>query len=130
TLPVPGSTMDREVIAYVVVDDLATLVWLANLAALELHIPQWTVSSRAKPRGSDLLVFDLDPGPRSTMVECTRVAMMLGDLLADDGPQAAPKTSGSKGMQLYAPIKPIDGDETSMHATSLAAALAQAPPRR
>lgn len=129
TLPVPGSTMDREVIAYVVVDDLATLVWLANLAALELHIPQWTVSSRTKPRGSDLLVFDLDPGPPATIVECTRVAMMLRDLLADDGLRAYPKTSGSKGMQLYAPIKPTDGDETSAYAKSLAARLAKERPR-
>jgi bifunctional non-homologous end joining protein LigD len=129
TLPVPGSTMDREVIAYVVVDDLATLVWLANLAALELHIPQWTVSSRAKPRGSDLLVFDLDPGPPATIVECTRVALLLRDLLAGDGLQAYPKTSGSKGMQLYAPIKAIDGDETSAYAKSLAARLAKERPR-
>jgi bifunctional non-homologous end joining protein LigD len=128
TLPVPGSTMDREVIAYVMVDDLATLVWLANLAALELHIPQWTVSSRAKPRGSDLLVFDLDPGPPATIVECTRVALLLRDLLADDGLQAYPKTSGSKGMQLYAPIKPVDGDETSAYARSLASRLAKERP--
>jgi bifunctional non-homologous end joining protein LigD len=129
TLPVPGSTMDREVIAYVVVDDLATLVWLANLAALELHIPQWTVSSRAKPRGSDLLVFDLDPGPPATIVECTRVALLLRDLLADDGLQAYPKSSGSKGMQLYAPIRPIDGDETSAYAKSQAERLAKERPR-
>jgi len=62
-------------------------------------------------------------------VECTRVALMLRDLLADDGLQAYPKTSGSKGMQLYAPIKPIDGDETSAYAKSLAARLAKERPR-
>lgn len=128
TLPVPGSSKDREVIDYVIVDDLPTLVWLANLAALELHVPQWTVDRRGQPRGSDLLVFDLDPGAPATIVECTRVALMLRDLLADDGLEPYPKTSGSKGMQLYAPIRPADGDETSAYAKSMADRLARAHP--
>jgi bifunctional non-homologous end joining protein LigD len=128
TLPVPGSSKDREVIDYVVVDDLPTLVWLANLAALELHVPQWTVDRRGRPRGSDLLVFDLDPGAPATIAECTRVALMLRDLLTDDGLEPYPKTSGSKGMQLYAAIRPVDGDKTSAYARSLAGRLARAHP--
>ena len=73
-LPSPGSTKNREEIDYVVVDDLPTLVWLANLAALELHVPQWTVGPRGGVRDADLLVLDLDPGPPATVVECCRVA--------------------------------------------------------
>jgi bifunctional non-homologous end joining protein LigD len=57
-LPVPGSTMKRDEIDYIVADDLPTLVWLANLAALELHVPQWRVGPRGGVRGADQLVFD------------------------------------------------------------------------
>ena len=128
TLPVPGSTMDREVIDYVVVDDLPTLVWLANLAALELHVPQWTVDRRGAARPSNLLVFDLDPGPPATIVECAQVALLLRDLLENEGLTALPKTSGSKGMQLYAAIRPADGDRTSAYAKSLADQLARRHP--
>ena len=74
TLPAPGSTMNRETIDFVLVDDLPTLVWLANLAALELHVPQWRVAARARQPRTDLLVFDLDPGPPATIVECCEVA--------------------------------------------------------
>ena len=59
-LPVPGSSMNRETIDYVVIDDLPTLIWAANLAALELHVPQWTVGPRGAVREANLLVLDLD----------------------------------------------------------------------
>ncbi len=62
SLPVPGSTKDRERIDYIIVEELAALVWVANLAALELHVPQWQVTGRDEPQ-TDLIVFDLDPGP-------------------------------------------------------------------
>src|SRR5688572_24933412 len=62
-LPVPGSSRGRETIDYIVVEELATLVWLANLAALELHTPQWRVSDDGAVLNPDLLVIDLDPGP-------------------------------------------------------------------
>jgi bifunctional non-homologous end joining protein LigD len=100
TLPAPGSTRDRETLDYVVADDLPTLVWLANLAALELHVPQWTVGSA----GPDLLVVDLDPGPPAGLRECARVAVMLRERLAADGLTGYPKTSGRKGMQLMCPL--------------------------
>ncbi|GAA1590863.1 non-homologous end-joining DNA ligase [Actinoplanes couchii] len=98
-LPVPGSTKSREAIDFVVVDELATLVWLANLAAIELHTPQWRIG--ADP---DLLVVDLDPGAPAGLKECCAVAVLMRDRLAADGITAFPKTSGRKGMQLCCPI--------------------------
>src|ERR1700759_55273 len=62
TLPAPGSTKGHEQIRYVVVDDLPTLVWLANLAALELHVHQWRLTAEGTPGPADRLVLDLDPG--------------------------------------------------------------------
>jgi len=127
-LPVPGSTKNRETIDYVVIDDLPTLIWAANLAALELHVPQWTVGPRGAVRGADLLVLDLDPGSPATVVECSRVAVMLRDELAADGLTAYPKTSGSKGMQVYAPVVPVSSDRTSAYAHDLAKRLEAAHP--
>ncbi|MFB4291763.1 non-homologous end-joining DNA ligase [Nonomuraea sp. ATR24] len=125
-LPVPGSTKDRESIDFAVVDDLPTLVYYANLAALELHVPQWRVSDDGEALPPDTLVFDLDPGPPATIVECCRVALMLREVLAADGLTARPKTSGSKGMQLYAAW---DGrEEPSAYAKRLAQALAKEHP--
>src|SRR5208283_2465477 len=89
-------------IEQVVVDDLATLVWVANLAALELHVPQWRAVSDGIYGLVDLIVFDLDPGAPATVVECCQVALLLRDELAGRGLVAFPKTSGSKGLQLYA----------------------------
>ncbi|MFI7126362.1 non-homologous end-joining DNA ligase [Nonomuraea sp. NPDC050153] len=101
-LPVPGSTKNRESIDFAVIEDLPTLVYYANLAALELHVPQWRVGEGGEALAPDTLVFDLDPGPPATVVECCRVALMLREVLAADGLTAHPKTSGNKGMQLYA----------------------------
>jgi bifunctional non-homologous end joining protein LigD len=103
-LPTPGSTKDRETIDFVVAEELPTVVWSANLAALELHVPMWRVGPRGKVHQPDLLVFDLDPGPPATIIECCEVAQLLRDRLATDGLSAYPKTSGSKGMQLYVPL--------------------------
>ena len=104
TLPVPGSTKDRETITFPVVDGLATLVWLANLAAIELHVPQWRVGPRGAVHGPDRLVIDLDPGAPAGLDECVEVAHAVRARLADDGLDAVPVTSGGKGMQLYAAI--------------------------
>lgn len=103
-LPSPGSTRSRETVNYLVVEELATLVYLANLAALELHVPMWRVDRKGKPQPPDLMVTDLDPGAPATIVECARVALRMREVLAADGLTAYPKTSGSKGMQLYAPL--------------------------
>ena len=114
-----------EGVRYVVVDSLPTLVWVANLAALELHVPQWTVGPRGGVRDSDLVVFDLDPGPPATIVECCRVAELLRERLAADRLQAWPKTSGNKGAQLYVPVEPASGSRTSGYAKQLAAELSR-----
>ena len=120
-LPSPGSTKGRETIEYVVIDDLATLVWTANLAALELHTHMWKIG-RTTP---DLLVLDLDPGPPASIVECCEVALLLRDRLARDGVDALAKTSGSKGLQLYARA-PVQ--DTSAYAKGLAAELERSHP--
>jgi DNA ligase D len=123
TLPVPGSSMGRETIDFVVADDLATLVWLANLAALELHTPQWRIGSG----GPDLLVVDLDPGAPAGLAECAEVALLLRERLAADGLTAVAKTSGKKGMQLYCPIAASQSSEVvSGYAKRIAGELARA----
>ena len=123
TLPVPGSTKNRETIDYVVVEELPTLVWLANLAALELHVPQWRVPRRARKPRTDIVVFDLDPGPPATIVECCEVAVLLRAVLAEDGLTPFPKTSGSKGMQVSAPVEVADPDLPSRYAHAVAERL-------
>jgi bifunctional non-homologous end joining protein LigD len=127
-LPSPGSGSGRTTIDYVVVDDLPTLVWAANLAALELHVPQWRVDEDGDALDPDLLVLDLDPGPPATIVECCAVALLLRDLLAAEGLAAYPKTSGSKGMQLLVPLEPTSAERTSDYAKLLAATLARSHP--
>jgi bifunctional non-homologous end joining protein LigD len=106
TIPTPGSNKGREQTDFVLVNDLPTLVWAANLAALELHAPMWRLARNGKPGAPDLIVFDLDPGPPATIVECCRVAELVRDGLDADGLAALPKTSGSKGLQLYVPVRP------------------------
>ena len=101
TLPTPGSTKDRETIDYVLADDLPTLVWLGNLAVLELHVPQWKSDGEMVQRNPDRLVVDLDPGPPATVIECAQVALRLAEIFGDDGLTSYAKTSGSKGMQMY-----------------------------
>ncbi len=129
-LPTPGSTRQRETIRYAVVEDLSTLIWLANLAALELHIPQWTVGPRGGVRGADLMVFDLDPGPPATIVDCAWVAKAVREVLDEDGLEAWAKTSGSKGMQLYVPLKEIDAERPWEYSRRLAQRVAKEHPDR
>jgi bifunctional non-homologous end joining protein LigD len=128
TLPSPGSSKNRETIDYVVVDDLATLVWTANLAALELHTHMWRVhdGGQAPP---DMVVFDLDPGEPATIVECCEVAQLLRPLLEADGLEPLAKTSGSKGLQLYARADAFESaEQTSAYAKGLAQRLEKEQP--
>lgn len=117
---------------YALLDDLPALIWAANLAALELHVPQWTVgtggSSGPIRRPPDRLVLDLDPGEVATIVDCCRVAERLHTLLTADGLTPYPKTSGSKGMQLMAAIRTDDPEHASAYAKALAQHLAQETP--
>ena len=123
-----GSRGSGEPVDYPLVTDLASLVWLANLAALELHVPQWTVDRQGQPQLPDRLVFDLDPGEGASIVECCRVAERLHDLLVADGLTVVATTSGSKGMQLYSPIAAEQPDAPSACAKRLAQQLARETP--
>ncbi|MGH9007949.1 MAG: non-homologous end-joining DNA ligase [Acidimicrobiales bacterium] len=104
---------DRDGVDFVILDDLPTLVWAANLAALELHVPQWKVAANGRPQVPDLMVFDLDPGEPATIVECAEVALLLAAQVAEEhGWTCYPKTSGSKGLQLYVPLPKADRQRT------------------
>jgi bifunctional non-homologous end joining protein LigD len=118
TVRVPSER--RGAVDYVVADDLPTLVWLGNLAALELH----TALHRAeRPDRPDTVVFDLDPGPPATIVECCRVALLLRGMLEGLGLQTVAKTSGSKGLQVYLPLNA--GEATYAQTKPLARAIAE-----
>jgi bifunctional non-homologous end joining protein LigD len=172
-------------VRYLVVDDLPTLIWAVNLAALELHVPMWRFANAgsagssgsgesaepaepvasdgsAGPAGSagatssasaagstgsggaagsgapadpeiapapDLLVFDLDPGAPATIVECCRVAEALRPVLEADGLRPLPKTSGGKGLQLYAPLSGMTAEQASELALSYAQRVERELPR-
>ena len=109
--------------AYPVVNDLATLTWLGQLAALEIHVPQWRFDADGAPQNPDRLVLDLDPGEGVTLAECAEVARWVREILAGIGHEPVPVTSGSKGIHLYAAL---DGSQTSVEATELARQLALA----
>jgi bifunctional non-homologous end joining protein LigD len=95
------SRQNKREIDYCLADDLATVVWLANLADLEMHTP---LAMADAPKEPTMIAFDLDPGPPATIVECAEVACRLRDAFDHFGLLAFPKTSGSKGMQIYVPL--------------------------
>lgn len=128
-LPAPGSTKNREEIDYLIIDDLPAVVWLANLASLELHVPQWTVDDNGNPQGVDRLVFDLDPGEPAGITECRETALLLREKLTADGLTPYIKTSGSKGLQLYVSLPETARGETSAYARELAQQLEKDHPR-
>jgi bifunctional non-homologous end joining protein LigD len=111
------------------VDDLPTLVWLANLAALELHTHQWTLADPAHPTA---MVIDLDPGPPATIIDCCRVAIDLRDTLARLDLQCVVKSSGGKGLHLSVPILGSDAtdDDTKRFALALGQLLESRDPKR
>ena len=114
-------------IDYTLADDLATLVWLANLAAIELHTPLARAEAMERPTA---LVFDLDPGAPATIVECCRVALMLQGMFENLGLQSFAKTSGSKGLQMYVPLNSpeITYAQTKPFARTVAELLESADP--
>jgi bifunctional non-homologous end joining protein LigD len=116
-----------EFIDYCVVNDLPTLMWAASIANLELH------TSLSFARAVDVptvLVFDLDPGPPADVVTCCDVAIVLRRLLDDLGLESYPKTSGSKGMQVYIPLNTRSGyEETKPFAHAVAQVLERAHPK-
>ncbi len=98
TVPVAARSKSID---YVLVDDRATLIWLANLAALELHVPLHRAADGGLPTA---VVFDLDPGAPASVIECCRVGLQLQGMLERVGVQSFAKTSGSKGLQVYLPL--------------------------
>jgi bifunctional non-homologous end joining protein LigD len=112
-----------------IVDDVPTLVWLANLAALELHTHQWTL---ADPAHATAMVIDLDPGEPATIVDCCRVALALRDTLAQLGLRCVVKTSGGKGLHLSVPVGGSDAtdEETKRFALALGQLLESRDPDR
>jgi bifunctional non-homologous end joining protein LigD len=114
-----------------VIDDAPTLVWLANLAALEIHTQQHLVDAPELPRA---VVFDLDPGPPAGILDCARTALDLRALLERLGLTAYVKTSGSKGLHLSVPLNQESGeitdDTTKAFALALGRVLAEAGPDR
>lgn len=120
TLPV-WSARNKADVNYCLCDSLPGLVWVANLASLELHTSLSQADDYQKPT---MLVFDLDPGPPATVVECCQVALWLREVLDDLGLRAFPKTSGSKGLQIYVPLNtPITYNETKPFAHAVARLL-------
>jgi bifunctional non-homologous end joining protein LigD len=100
TAPV-WSGRNKEEINYCVVDDLPSLIWVANMASLELHISLARAEDVVQPT---MIVFDLDPGPPAGIRECCEVGLELRDLFAGLKLESFPKTSGSKGVQVYVPL--------------------------
>jgi bifunctional non-homologous end joining protein LigD len=132
------------VIDYIVVNEQAALVWLANLAALELHTPQWTISSGMpdaagildlpddEPRAGEPLanrvVVDLDPGAGMTTVEGARAALIVAARMAEDGLIPVAQSSGSKGVQVYAALQPCRSRDAWAYVKALNASLARGYP--
>ncbi|MET8812140.1 non-homologous end-joining DNA ligase [Streptomyces sp. NPDC004549] len=108
----------------VVVQDLPSLVWAANLVT-EFHTHQWLVQA---PDEADRLVFDLDPGAPATVVHCREVALWLRERLAADGIEAYAKTAGSKGLHLLAAVRGASPEATSEYAKALAVEAEEALP--
>jgi bifunctional non-homologous end joining protein LigD len=109
--------------AYPLVHDVATLAYLAQVASLELHVPQWRFAADGSPGLPDRMVLDLDPGPGVGLPECAQVARLARAILTDMGLDPLPVTSGSKGIHLYARLP---GSQTSAQVSAVAKALAQA----
>jgi bifunctional non-homologous end joining protein LigD len=132
-VPTTGSrapSRNGDVLVFPVVDDLATLTWLANLAALELHVHQWTVGRNGQPRNADRLVIDLDPGEPAGLHECCGVALLVSDALEERGLTAKPVTSGSKGLHLYADLpRRLPSQESTALAKEVAEALEKEHPK-
>jgi bifunctional non-homologous end joining protein LigD len=124
TTPVSAST---GTIDFCVCEDRPTLVWMAQLAAIELHP---SLSLARKLEQPTVLAFDLDPGPPADVIDCCRVAMRLRELFGHFGLECFPKTSGSKGLQVYMPLnRRTSYDETKPFARGIAQLLEKETPR-
>jgi len=125
SVPTTGSRTNGESgeLTFPIVDDLATLTYLVNLASLELHVHQWTVTRTGRVRKPNRVVIDLDPGEPAGLFECAQVALLVRDKLAERDLTAYAVTSGSKGLHLYARTSGLDSEETSTLAREVAEEL-------
>jgi bifunctional non-homologous end joining protein LigD len=125
TAPIWSEGNQREML-YTLANDTATLIWSANLAALELHT---SLSLAKKPDRPTTCVFDLDPGEPATIVECAKVALAIRKYVARFDLEIFAKTSGSKGMQLYIPLNtPVSYEDTKAFSHALAMTMEQEQP--
>ena len=108
---------------YPLVNDLPTLIWLAQMAALEIHVPQWRFGRNGARKNPDRMVLDLDPGEGAGLAECVEVAKLVRQILQGMGLDPMPVTSGSKGLHLYSAL---DGRQTSEEISAVAHELARA----
>ena len=114
---------NHRMVHYILADDLSTLVWLANLAAIELHPSLALAKDITCPT---MMVFDLDPGPPANIVQCCQVGLWLREIFDHFKLQSFPKTSGSKGLQIYVPLNtPTKYEFTKTFARALAQLLEQ-----
>ena len=128
TAPVWSGRNEGE-IDYCICNDRATLIWLAQLAALELHP---SLSRAPEIQRPTAMVFDLDPGPPANIVDCCGVALRLREMFGGLGLECLPKTSGSKGLQAYLPLN-VDGvtyEQTKPFAHAVAQTLQRDDPKR
>jgi bifunctional non-homologous end joining protein LigD len=133
TVPTTGSRGESrhgDTLKFPVIESVADLTYLANLASLELHVHQWTVDDEGRPEHPDRMVIDLDPGHPAGLHECAQVALLVRDRLASLGLPAAPVTSGSKGLHLYAPMPgDLSSDQVREAAKQIAEALEKEHPK-
>ena len=128
TIEVPSKRGEHEPIVYTAVSDRPSLLWAANLAAIEFHVPIWHVAKgKPIPAPPDYLVFDLDPGPGTSIVECCRVALWVAERL--DRESLFAKTSGSKGLQLYTRVQRTTWDRLGDRAHEIARAIERDHPK-
>jgi len=124
TVPSSGSRGGGDKIVFPVIEGLADLTYFANLASLELHVHQWTVGRNGRPKNPNRMVIDLDPGHPAGLQECCQVALLVRDRLAERGLSAAPVTSGSKGLHMYAALPGrLNADQVRDEAQAIAKEL-------
>ncbi|WP_309066989.1 ATP-dependent DNA ligase [Microbacterium sp.] len=124
-MPIEHSDGPKE---YPLIEDVPTLVWFAQLAALELHVPQWRFTASGGRGRPDRLVIDLDPGPGVGLAQCAEIALVARDILTGMGLEPMPVTSGSKGIHLYTRLPTADdgtGLQTSDEVSAVAKELAR-----
>lgn len=125
-----GTVMHKSgATVYPIIDDSTALAWIAQQAALEVHVPQWRFAADGRPGPVNRLVFDLDPGKGVTMAALGKVAHAVRELMDDIGLRVYPLTSGSKGLHLYVPLEePLRSDGVAVLARRAAQQLEQSMP--